>query len=71
VYLPVTCPATSTLEDIRRDKAYDAEDRVSTYLNLPDVKQNIAAPQNIKYEACSKLVDGIMGHGENSVAVST
>lgn len=27
--------ASATLEDIRRDKAYDAEDRVSVYLNLP------------------------------------
>jgi hypothetical protein len=27
--------ASATLEDIRRDKGYDAEDRVSTYLNLP------------------------------------
>lgn len=27
--------ASATLEDVRRDKAYDAEDRVTTYLNLP------------------------------------
>lgn len=27
--------ASATLEDIRRDKGYDAEDRVTTYLNLP------------------------------------
>ncbi len=26
---------SATLEDIRRDKGYDAEDRVSAYLNLP------------------------------------
>jgi vitellogenic carboxypeptidase-like protein len=37
--------ATPTLEDIRRDKAYDAEDRVSTYLNLPAVKANMNAPK--------------------------
>lgn len=30
-----TASASATLEDIRRDKAYDAEDRVSAYLNLP------------------------------------
>jgi vitellogenic carboxypeptidase-like protein len=30
-----TASASATLEDIRRDKAYDAEDRVSLYLNLP------------------------------------
>jgi hypothetical protein len=30
-----TASASATLEDIRRDKAYDAEDRVSVYLNLP------------------------------------
>lgn len=39
--------ATSTLEDIRRDKAYDAEDRVSAYLNIPEVKDNINAPRCI------------------------
>lgn len=30
--------ASATLEDIRRDKAYDAEDRVSAYLNRPGVR---------------------------------
>lgn len=30
-----TASASATLEDIRRDKGYDAEDRVSAYLNLP------------------------------------
>eukprot|EP00878_Enallax_costatus_P025460 GHUV01027238.1.p1 GENE.GHUV01027238.1~~GHUV01027238.1.p1 ORF type:complete len:479 (+),score=118.13 GHUV01027238.1:82-1518(+) len=54
--------ATSTLEDIRRDKAYDAEDRVSQYLNLAAVKDNINAPRDIVYESCSKTVDKIMGH---------
>eukprot|EP00879_Flechtneria_rotunda_P013752 GHRR01014365.1.p1 GENE.GHRR01014365.1~~GHRR01014365.1.p1 ORF type:complete len:296 (+),score=89.33 GHRR01014365.1:1001-1888(+) len=54
--------ATSTLEDIRRDKAYDDEDRVSIYLNLPEIKANIAADNDIVYEACSKVVDGVMGH---------
>jgi hypothetical protein len=34
-----TASASATLEDIRRDKAYDAEDRVSTYLNLPGGRQ--------------------------------
>jgi vitellogenic carboxypeptidase-like protein len=37
--------ATPTLEDIRRDKGYDAEDRVSVYLNLPEVKANMNAPK--------------------------
>jgi vitellogenic carboxypeptidase-like protein len=54
--------ASATLEDIRRDKGYDAEDRVSTYLNLPEVKANINAPVGLVYEACSKEVDAIMGH---------
>ncbi|WIA29141.1 hypothetical protein OEZ86_011652 [Tetradesmus obliquus] len=54
--------ATPTLEDIRRDKGYDAEDRVGSYLNMPAVKANINAPEDIVYEACSKVVDGIMGH---------
>lgn len=54
--------ATATLEDIRRDKAYDAEDRVSQYLNIAAVKDNINAPRHIEYQSCSKEVDGIMGH---------
>jgi vitellogenic carboxypeptidase-like protein len=57
-----TASASATLEDIRRDKAYDAEDRVTTYLNLPEVKANINAPQDLTYAACSKEVDAIMGH---------
>lgn len=58
----IKASATSTLEDIRRDKAYDAEDRVSQYLNIPAVKDNINAPRNIVYESCSKEVDRIIGH---------
>ncbi len=54
--------ATATLEDVRRDKAYDAEDRVSRYLNLPAVKANVAAPANITYASCSAEVDAVMGH---------
>lgn len=54
--------ASETLEDIRRDKAYDAEDRVSRYLNIPAVKDNVNAPRHIVYESCSKEVDRIMGH---------
>jgi vitellogenic carboxypeptidase-like protein len=57
-----TASASATLEDIRRDKAYDAEDRVSVYLNLPEVKANVNAPAELTYEACSKEVDAIMGH---------
>jgi vitellogenic carboxypeptidase-like protein len=30
--------ASATLEDIRRDKAYDAEDRVTAYLNKPGAR---------------------------------
>ncbi|KAF8072930.1 SCPL50 [Scenedesmus sp. PABB004] len=54
--------ATATLEDIRRDKAYDAEDRVSAYLNRAEVKANVGAPADIVYAACSKEVDAAMGH---------
>lgn len=54
--------ASATLEDIRRDKGYDAEDRVTTYLNIPEVKANVNAPQHLIYAACSKEVDAVMGH---------
>lgn len=54
--------ASATLEDVRRDKAYDAEDRVSAYLNLPEVKANINARADVTYAACSPEVDKIMGH---------
>jgi vitellogenic carboxypeptidase-like protein len=53
---------SATLEDIRRDKGYDAEDRVSAFLNLPEVKANINAPPDLVYAACSKEVDAILGH---------
>lgn len=38
-----------------------AQDRVSRYLNLPEVRANIAAPP-VTYSACSKAVDAVMGH---------
>jgi vitellogenic carboxypeptidase-like protein len=57
-----TASATATLEDIRRDSAYDAEDRVSHYLNIPAVKHAVNAHMDIVYQSCSKEVDLIMGH---------
>jgi len=54
--------SSASLEDIRRDKAYDADDLTAQYFNLPEVKANVGARADIKYVVCSKEVDGILGH---------
>lgn len=56
------CSASATLEDIRRSQAYDAQDRVGLFMNLPEVKQEVGARQDITFESCSRAVDQAMGY---------
>lgn len=57
----VECSGTATLEDIRRNDAYDAPDTTTQYLNQPAVKRHIRAA-DIEYVSCSPAVDAAMGH---------
>eukprot|EP00877_Chromochloris_zofingiensis_P002844 jgi/Chrzof1/12560/UNPLg00512.t1 len=54
--------ATATMEDMRRNKAYDADARTDQFFNLPEVKRDIHADPKITWAACSDIVDDIMGH---------
>eukprot|EP00775_Hariotina_reticulata_P013690 gene13690-13812_t len=42
--------------------ARNMSDALLKFITEASVKDNIAAPENLVYEACSKVVDGIMGH---------
>ncbi|KAI8473502.1 MAG: carboxypeptidase [Monoraphidium minutum] len=53
--------ASGTLEDVRRDEGYDAQDLTSQYLNMAAVKRAWGA-RDIPYVSCSPEVDASMGH---------
>jgi len=45
-----------------RSEGYDAPDLTTQYLNLPEVRKDLKAREDILYVSCSPEVDKAMGH---------
>lgn len=54
------CSHSASLEDIRRNKAYDGDKLVDKFLNLPEVKQELGIHASIQWASCSPVVGKIM-----------